>query len=144
MQTREVAMLPGDRLDFQVGMRFFKCVGQVAQRTPRARAGGEFCIEQTRTVAMIPWKLKGRLTVADWFCKVTCVCQMSVRRRSARCARARVGRSALRRLAKSPCSPGNSSGPVALAELISNLTCVFQMSARLRSARRACDARAGG
>ena len=97
MQTREVAMLPwalklplsGDRLDFQVGMRFFfKCVGQVAQRTPRARAGGEFCIEQTRTVAMIPWKLKGRLAVADWFCKVTCVCQMSVRRRSARCARA--------------------------------------------------------
>ena len=33
-------------------------VGQAAQRTLRARSGGEVCIAQTRKVAMQPWKLK--------------------------------------------------------------------------------------
>ena len=100
-----------------------------------------FCIVQNRKVAMLPWKLKwpGPLAVTEWVSKLTCDFQMSAKRRSVRRlgARARIGSCVLCRIEKSPCCLGNASGPLAVADWISKLTCVLQMSARRRSVRRA-------
>ena len=148
--------LSGGRLDFQVDVRVSDA-GQAAQRTPsvqRARACAELCISQNRQVAMLPWKRKralsgGRLDLQGnqrFLCSRCRPGGAAYAARTRERTRARGWEVLCCAEKKSPPCPGNSSGPLAEADLISKLTCVFfQMSATRRSVRRAyARAHAGG
>ena len=127
--------LSGGRLDFQVDVRVSDA-GQAAQRTPsvqRARACAELCISQNRQVAMLPWKRKralsgGRLDLQGnqrFLCSRCRPGGAAYAARTRERTRARGWEVLCCAEKKSPPCPGNSSGPLAEADLISKLTCVF-------------------
>ena len=159
VQNRKLAMLPwalklplaAPHWVSKFTCTCFRCRPGGAAYAARARVGGEFCIAQTRTVAMMPWNLKwplsgGRLDLQVSM-RLSDVGQAAQRALHAR-ARSRVGSLVLRRLGVSPIWSGNSSGPVAVADWKSKSTRVFLNVFRCRpggaaNAARSTRARVG-
>ena len=103
---------------------------------------------------MVPWELKwtlsgGRLDF-QVDVRVSDAGQAAQRTPSVQRARARVRSCVFRRIDKSPCCPGNESGPLAVAAWIYKVTSVFcapdvgQAAQRTPRVRASARARAGG